>query len=113
PTLLSLSCPFSTTSPAYLHALSLHDALPIFTTSSSCRHRSVSCITLRGRSTTSTRSAAARRRCSSSIQSGTSGDSAGTTPDRTSDRKSTRLNSSHQIISYAVFCLTKNIHLTQ
>src|SRR5207244_7601641 len=24
------------------------------------------------------------------------------------DRKSTRLNSSHQIISYAVFCLTKN-----
>src|SRR5207244_12176141 len=29
---------------------------------------------------------------------------AGTT---SSDRKSTRLNSSHQIISYAVFCLTK------
>src|SRR5947208_5483357 len=25
------------------------------------------------------------------------------------DRKSTRLNSSHQIISYAVFCLNKNI----
>src|SRR5258708_18881655 len=25
------------------------------------------------------------------------------------DRKSTRLNSSHQIISYAVFCLEKNI----
>src|SRR5258708_21410195 len=29
------------------------------------------------------------------------------------DRKSTRLNSSHQIISYAVFCLKKKItHLT-
>src|SRR5574344_1750774 len=27
---------------------------------------------------------------------------------RGSDRKSTRLNSSHQIISYAVFCLKKN-----
>src|SRR5438552_12847511 len=27
--------------------------------------------------------------------------------DKTSDRKSTRLNSSHQIISYAVFCLKK------
>src|SRR5258708_14910845 len=27
------------------------------------------------------------------------------------DRKSTRLNSSHQIISYAVFCLKKNTHL--
>src|SRR3990170_7376201 len=26
----------------------------------------------------------------------------------TADRKSTRLNSSHQIISYAVFCLQKN-----
>src|SRR5207244_5384468 len=26
---------------------------------------------------------------------------------RTGDRKSTRLNSSHQIISYAVFCLKK------
>src|SRR5258708_26035378 len=26
---------------------------------------------------------------------------------RTTDRKSTRLNSSHQIISYAVFCLKK------
>src|SRR5258708_27222445 len=30
----------------------------------------------------------------------------------TLDRKSTRLNSSHQIISYAVFCLKKkNIHM--
>src|SRR5258708_31359233 len=28
-------------------------------------------------------------------------------PARTTDRKSTRLNSSHQIISYAVFCLKK------
>src|SRR5438552_4602818 len=28
-------------------------------------------------------------------------------PSRTLDRKSTRLNSSHQIISYAVFCLKK------
>src|SRR3712207_6853783 len=30
--------------------------------------------------------------------------------DRVRDRKSTRLNSSHANISYAVFCLTKNIH---
>src|SRR5438552_6087158 len=27
------------------------------------------------------------------------------------DRKSTRLNSSHQIISYAVLCLKKTIHI--
>src|SRR5258708_21260391 len=31
---------------------------------------------------------------------------------RRRDRKSTRLNSSHQIISYAVFCLKKKIPLT-
>src|SRR5258708_10696957 len=30
---------------------------------------------------------------------------------QTADRKSTRLNSSHQIISYAVFCLKKKKHL--
>src|SRR5258708_19272040 len=30
--------------------------------------------------------------------------------DRSPDRKSTRLNSSHQIISYAVFCLKKKKH---
>src|SRR5947208_14975470 len=35
-------------------------------------------------------------------------------PGRRLDRKSTRLNSSHQIISYAVFCLKKkNILLTK
>src|SRR5438552_10508899 len=31
---------------------------------------------------------------------------------RRGDRKSTRLNSSHQIISYAVFCLKKKKHIT-
>src|SRR5207244_9506974 len=36
-----------------------------------------------------------------------SGD-AGSIAVATKDRKSTRLNSSHQIISYAVFCLKKN-----
>src|SRR5256885_9514366 len=30
------------------------------------------------------------------------------TPDTLQDRKSTRLNSSHLVISYAVFCLKKN-----
>src|SRR5690348_18128794 len=31
-------------------------------------------------------------------------------PDRAADRKSTRLNSSHPSISYAVFCLKKKKH---
>src|SRR5258708_14586676 len=34
------------------------------------------------------------------------------TPGINPDRKSTRLNSSHQIISYAVFCLKKKKHYT-
>src|SRR5947208_13322993 len=34
----------------------------------------------------------------------------GELPLKTKDRKSTRLNSSHQIISYAVFCLKKKKH---
>src|SRR5258708_10055175 len=35
------------------------------------------------------------------------GDIKSVSPERCRDRKSTRLNSSHQIISYAVFCLKK------
>src|SRR5207244_9475977 len=34
-------------------------------------------------------------------------------PPQPRDRKSTRLNSSHQIISYAVFCLKKKIQYIQ
>src|SRR5258708_21912036 len=33
-------------------------------------------------------------------------------PEESGDRKSTRLNSSHQIISYAVFCLKKKTNDT-
>src|SRR5690625_5657192 len=38
---------------------------------------------------------------------GVAADRAGSTGDRDRDRKSTRLNSSHVAISYAVFCLKK------
>src|SRR5438552_12830016 len=41
----------------------------------------------------------------------TAGSAARDTPARRADRKSTRLNSSHQIISYAVFCLKKKKNL--
>src|SRR5690625_5597063 len=37
------------------------------------------------------------------------GETTGTHPTQVSDRKSTRLNSSHVAISYAVFCLKKKI----
>src|SRR5215216_6979648 len=69
---------FNDTATTEIYTLSLHDALPIARRSSSIG-----------------RIAGAAARLSSSNGSATR------------DRKSTRLNSSHQIISYAVFCLKK------
>src|SRR5438094_4938224 len=41
------------------------------------------------------------------------GAAAGTSGDLSTDRKSTRLNSSHRTISYAVFCLKKKKQFSQ
>src|SRR2546429_5484182 len=68
---------FNDTATTEIYTLSLHDALPI-----SSRFRGGRC-----RSWSSTRRCTFRR--------------------ATRDRKSTRLNSSHGYISYAVFCLKK------
>src|SRR5689334_23537308 len=57
--------------------------------------------------------AVSRRACSASRESGSTAAARGRTllgtgrPPTASDRKSTRLNSSHSSISYAVFCLKK------
>src|ERR1041385_249647 len=72
---------FNDTGPTEIYTLSLHDALPI------CRARS-----------DSRRPPAAGAPCRGSARAG---------PRRGGDRKSTRLNSSHGYISYAVFCLKK------
>src|SRR2546430_12187181 len=78
---------FNDTATTEIYTLSLHDALPIYRPrgGSPCRHRSLG---PRDRPR-------ARRTCAA----------AGGAPRR--DRKSTRLNSSHSQISYAVFCLKK------
>src|SRR5947208_8182536 len=76
-----------TTAPTEIYTLSLHDALPIWSRSASAEEHSKS------RPSGRSRQKAASRLCRP-------------TP-AVSDRKSTRLNSSHQIISYAVFCLKK------
>src|SRR5438552_18680003 len=68
------------------YTLSLHDALPIYRQSG----RRVSRLLDDGLPTDRLGRAVRRLRLR-----------------RTADRKSTRLNSSHQIISYAVFCLKK------
>src|SRR2546422_8513952 len=87
---------FNDTATTEIYTLSLHDALPISqhstgASSSSPRHRvRIS----EARSATSDRAKLTRkviREC----------------PCRRGDRKSTRLNSSHGYISYAVFCLKK------
>src|SRR5215813_14368019 len=72
---------FNDTATTEIYTLSLHDALPIWTT---------------GPPSSSTHS---RRRSVSSARL-----SRAVSPE---DRKSTRLNSSHVRISYAVFCLKK------
>src|SRR5258708_21696933 len=79
---------FNDTATTEIYTLSLHDALPI------CPPADVRCC--RDRSSASWRSTASR---SSYAEPGNR-----SVP---IDRKSTRLNSSHQIISYAVFCLKK------
>src|SRR3989442_11860119 len=78
---------FNDTATTEIYTLSLHDALPISTTGT----RSAPPISPRSRS-----------RCCP----------APTGEARASDRKSTRLNSSHVRISYAVFCLKKKKYPT-
>src|SRR5258708_26371686 len=78
---------FNDTATTEIYTLSLHDALPIWSSSSGRRHRDTGTSAPACRPTTRTFKPVPRR-----------------------DRKSTRLNSSHQIISYAVFCLKKKTH---
>src|SRR5437588_11091934 len=73
---------FPSRAPAELYPLSLHDALPIYPKPKSGRRIDALC------------GHVARRGLARDAQSA-------------SDRKSTRLNSSHTVISYAVFCLKK------
>src|SRR3712207_7954659 len=83
---------FNDTATTEIYTLSLHDALPI------C------CSRCCGSWRTSTGAGSARRCCRrcSTCRSGTCA-----TCRCRGDRKSTRLNSSHANISYAVFCLKK------
>src|SRR5256885_6363481 len=85
---------FNDTATTEIYTLSLHDALPI----SEKFARLLSAFVING-------CGGARR----SLRAG--GKITGEGADR-EDRKSTRLNSSHLVISYAVFCLKKKKHIT-
>src|SRR5437773_8487333 len=77
-----------------VYTLSLHDALPIYRAhAEECAHRRP----IEGRP--ETQFEFQHVRCNGCRR---------TAPPRVGDRKSTRLNSSHITISYAVFCLKKN-----
>src|SRR5437899_7346802 len=86
--------------PTAISPLSLHDALPISARRHSA-HVAIAAVTLVV--AFGVRLAAAE----SQTQSGTWAPTGAMTQPRWGDRKSTRLNSSHLGISYAVFCLKK------
>src|SRR3712207_8663879 len=83
---------FNDTATTEIYTLSLHDALPIYELQAGRRRR-------RDDGPTSGRVALRR--------AGWPDEARRVRSDRPSDRKSTRLNSSHANISYAVFCLKK------
>src|SRR5205085_11365727 len=91
---------FNLTAPTQIYTLSLHDALPI----SSYRGD-----LLRWRVKTCARHRARRLHRFHLSHFATAADHPGTERNGSDerDRKSTRLNSSHSQISYAVFCLKK------
>src|SRR2546427_9310436 len=91
---------FNDTATTEIYTLSLHDALPIST-----RDPGV----VRGSGACDNRPAGGRRRPLAPADHARRGRAAAgrRRPHPQQDRKSTRLNSSHSQISYAVFCLKK------
>src|SRR3712207_7527407 len=89
---------FNDTATTEIYTLSLHDALPIFPTSKGTKKFTPTCLyTVNFISPLSTPT------FSNILYLGASSCAS----DSNLDRKSTRLNSSHANISYAVFCLKK------
>src|SRR2546427_9152361 len=85
---------FNDTATTEIYTLSLHDALPISPHSRRCSRGARSASRSHARPALSRRWPMPQSPCESSAQCWR-------------DRKSTRLNSSHSQISYAVFCLKK------
>src|SRR5439155_26927475 len=92
---------FNDTATTQIYTLSLHDALPICSSNTSIPPTGPWCArTSKGRIGTTSRSASSTE---SIVRTAVNGR-------LIRDRKSTRLNSSHVAISYAVFCLKKQIY---
>src|SRR5947208_15532878 len=102
---------FKDTAPTAIYTLSLHDALPI---SPGDRERALAGARHRperadreGRQPLRREARAPRLQPRRGARAAPEGGLPGRGDRHREDRKSTRLNSSHQIISYAVFCLKK------
>src|SRR5947208_10688078 len=100
--LLFFSFFFYDPAPTDIYTLSLHDALPI---SHRVDDRDVREVTVGG--VVERVAGDVLRRCQDSSDAEARRDERQRRQQSPLDRKSTRLNSSHQIISYAVFCLKK------
>src|SRR5690606_40941627 len=104
------SCPTNATAPTVIHTLSLHDALPISRSSTMC-----GCIQAVANDTLSSSDQRRAVRFYSDPHLAQDVRQSSRDADKRfwksysdyGDRKSTRLNSSHVKISYAVFCLKK------
>src|SRR5258707_2909384 len=102
---------YNDTATTEIYSLSLHDALPIsavrISAVSAAMHREAGSDTKTAVPLPTTLSSFTSPPCSSTKVR--TKDSPSPVP---SDRKSTRLNSSHAYISYVVFCLIQNTHYT-
>src|SRR5437868_12719983 len=94
---------FTNTSPTVIYTLSLHDALPI----SQLRAGAGQGVALERARRFALRPDRSERRVEAGRQRGDRRRHDLPDDGRSVDRKSTRLNSSHVSISYAVFCLKK------
>src|SRR5258708_31148077 len=106
PSLLSFF--FNDTATTEIYTLSLHDALPISHVASEVECPAFRCVPLLGFAVLAPALICVLHpfQCLTDLLLGL-GRVLGLR-----DRKSTRLNSSHQIISYAVFCLKKKKHIS-
>src|SRR5256885_4695881 len=95
---------FNDTATTEIYTLSLHDALPIFSKSLPGDHAGSRFILQNASVALPTERRIVLLGCESNVLTEVLSMLAGTR-----DRKSTRLNSSHLVISYAVFCLKKKI----
>src|SRR3712207_8517027 len=97
---------FNDTATTEIYTLSLHDALPIYVVDLAVNGTLVGAVGINAKSPSSDYVYVANP--SGTEQTiYTNPDGFRSLPDGTGDRKSTRLNSSHANISYAVFCLKK------